>query len=158
MEFGAVVLFDISNSGFLSSASLLLPGLGTEILVLDMKLAQRFAAVGRAARWSLGVHSNQIHLVNLKPKICGEGRKRQNLSEPPLLQKSSQMLVVSVKSQSVQCHISFFAIGSVVHLNVMHSTTCQYICCKQILLYKNTSSSSDFTLLGKAAHWRDPVK
>lgn len=49
----------------------------------------------------------------------------ENLPEPPLQQKSSQMLVVSVKSQRVQYHISFFfAIGSVVHLNVMHFKTC----------------------------------
>lgn len=124
--FGSVVLFDISKSEFPSSASFLLPDLETVIIAHGMKLAQRFAAVGRVARWCWGAPSNQIHLVNLKCKICGEGRERVRIcrSEPPLLQMSSQMLVVSVKSRSVQCHISFFVIGNVVHLNVTHSKTC----------------------------------
>lgn len=110
MVWGSLDVFDISNFGFLSSASLFIAGLEPVIIPLGAKLAQRFAAVGRTARWSWRVHSNKILLLNLKYKIRGEGRERLRTwrTEPPLLEQYSQMLVVSMISLSVQYHISFF--------------------------------------------------
>lgn len=104
---GSLVVFGISNSGFLSSASLYIAGLETVIIP---KLAQRFAAVGRTARRSWRVHSNKILVLNLKYKIRREGRERLRTwrTEPPLLEQYSQMLMVNMISLSVQYHISFF--------------------------------------------------
>lgn len=98
--FGSVFLFNISYSGFLSFVFLLFTGLETGIILLGTKSSQRFAAVGRAAGWSWGVHPNRIKTENL-----WRGKKKtENLSEPPLLQQSSEMLVFSVKSQCAGPH------------------------------------------------------